>query len=96
MPAYLMAEIEITNPEAYAEYSKAVPATVEKYGGRFLVRGGKAHPLEGEWPERRRVLIEFPSLEAAKAWWSSDEYAKPKAMRQASSRGRLVFLEGVS
>jgi uncharacterized protein (DUF1330 family) len=54
MPAaYLIAEIEITNPEGYTEYTKAVPATIEKYGGRFLVRGGKAHPLEGDWPERR-------------------------------------------
>jgi uncharacterized protein (DUF1330 family) len=95
MPAYLIAEIEITNAEGYTEYTKAVPATIEKYGGKFLVRGGKAHPLEGDWPERRRVLIEFPSIEKAKAWWDSPEYAKPKAMRKANSKGRLIFLEGV-
>ena len=95
MPAYLIAEVEITNPEGYAEYAKVVPATVEQYGGKFLVRGGKAHPLEGDWPERRRVVIEFPSSERAKAWWNSPEYAKPMAMRRAASNGRLMFLEGV-
>ena len=95
MAAYLIAEIEITHPEGYADYTKLVPATVEKYGGKFLVRGGKAHPLEGDWPERRRVMIEFPSIERAKAWWNSAEYEKPMAMRRASSNGRLIFLEGV-
>ena len=95
MPAYMIAEIEITNPEGYAEYARIVPATVEKFGGKFLVRGGKAHPLEGDWPERRRVIIEFPSIEQAKAWYASPEYAKPLAMRKAASKGRLVFLEGV-
>ena len=95
MPAYMIAEIEITNAEGYAEYARVVPATVEKFGGKFLVRGGKAHPLEGDWPERRRVIIEFPSIEQAKAWYASPEYAKPLAMRKAASKGRLVFLEGV-
>ena len=95
MPAYLIAEIEITNPEGYAEYTRAVPATVAKYGGKFLVRGGKAHPLEGDWPERRRVIIEFPSIEKGKEWWNSPEYEKPMAMRRANSKGRLIFLEGV-
>ena len=95
MAAYVLAEIVITNPEGYKEYTTVVPATVEKYGGKFLVRGGKAHPLEGDWPERRRVLIEFPSIEKARAWWDSPEYAKPKEMRKANSKGRLIFLEGV-
>ena len=95
MPAYLIAEIEITDAQGYAEYAKVVPATVEKFGGRFLVRGGKAHPLEGDWPDRRRVVIEFPSIEKARAWWDSPEYAKPKEMRRANSNGRLIFLEGV-
>jgi uncharacterized protein (DUF1330 family) len=96
MPAYMIAEIEVTNPDGYKEYTTLVPATIEKYGGRFLVRGGKAHPVEGEWPERRRVIIEFPSIEAAKRWWDSPEYAEPKALRRANSQGRLIFLEGVS
>ena len=94
MAAYVLAEIEITNPDGYREYTQSVPATIAKYGGRFLVRGGTAEVLEGEWPQRRRVLIEFPSLEAAKTWWDSPEYEKPKVLRRANSTGRLLLLEG--
>jgi uncharacterized protein (DUF1330 family) len=96
MPAYMIAEIDVTHPEGYKDYTALVPATLEKYGGRFLVRGGKAHAMEGEWPERRRVIIEFPTIEAAKRWWESPEYAKPKAMRRAHSQGRILFLEGIT
>ena len=94
MAAYVLAEIEITNPEGYKEYTAHVPATIAKYGGRFLVRGGAAEVLEGEWPQRRRVLIEFPSMAEAKRWWDSPEYAKPKALRQAHSKGRLILMDG--
>jgi uncharacterized protein (DUF1330 family) len=92
--AYVIAEIEITNPEGYKEYTIHVPATIAKYGGRFLVRGGAAEVLEGDWPQQRRVIIEFASLEAARRWWNSPEYEKPKAMRRANSQGRLILLEG--
>ena len=94
MAAYILAEIEITNPEGYKEYTKAVPATIAKYGGRFLIRGGASEALEGEWPQQRRVLLEFPSMDAARKWWHSPEYEKPKALRQAASRGRLLLIEG--
>ena len=96
MPAYVLAEIEITNPEGYKGYTAVVPATVAKYGGKFLTRGGNVEVLEGDWPARRRVLIEFPSVEAAKRWWNSPEYEKPMAMRRANSNGRLLLLEGVA
>ena len=95
MPAYVLAEITITNPDGYKAYTQQVPATIERYGGRFLVRGGRAHALEGEWPEKRRVIIEFPSVEAARQWWDSPEYAKPKALRRTNSEGRLLLLEGL-
>ena len=95
MAAYVLAEIEITNPEGYKEYTQVVPASIEQYGGKFLHRGGKVHLLEGDWPQRRRVILEFPSLEAAKAWYESPEYTKPRAMRLANSRGRLIVLDGV-
>ena len=95
MRAYVIAEVDITNPEGYKEYSAQVPATIEKYGGKFLVRGGKATVLEGDWSERRRVVIEFPSPEAARQWWDSPEYTKPKALRRANSDGRLILIEGV-
>jgi uncharacterized protein (DUF1330 family) len=96
MAAYVLAEVEVTNPDGYKEYSSQVPATIAQYGGRFLVRGEDAEVLEGEWPRIRRVLIEFPSAEMAKKWWDSPEYEKPKAMRRANSRGRLILLKGAS
>jgi uncharacterized protein (DUF1330 family) len=96
MPAYVLAEVEITNPEGYKAYTTLVPATIAKHGGRFLVRGGAAHTLEGEWPQQRRVIIEFPSVEAARQWWDSPDYEKPKALRRANSKGRLLLLEGVA
>ena len=94
MAAYLIAEIDITDPEGYKAYTSIVPATITQYGGRFLVRGGAAELLEGDWPPLRRVIIEFPSMDAARAWWDSPEYAKPKVLRRAASRGRLILLEG--
>jgi uncharacterized protein (DUF1330 family) len=95
MPAYVFAEVDITNPEGYREYSQQVPATIQKYGGRFLHRGGPVTVLEGDWPQIRRVIIEFPSADAARQWWDSPEYEKPKALRRANSKGRLLLLEGV-
>jgi len=94
MAAYILAEIEITNPEGYKEYTKQVPATIAKYGGRFLIRGGASEALEGDWPQRRRVMLEFPTMDAARKWWHSPEYEKPKAMRQAASHGKLLLMEG--
>ena len=95
MAAYVIAVVEITNPEGYRPYTQVVPATIQQYGGKFLVRGGAATTLEGDWPERRRVLIEFPTKDAALKWWNSPEYAAPMKMRRANSKGRLILLEGV-
>ncbi len=94
MAAYILAEIEVVDPEGYKEYTTHVPATIAKYGGRFLVRGGAAEVLEGDWPQRRHVVLEFPSMDAARRWWDSPEYEKPKALRRANSHGRLILLEG--
>ena len=94
MAAYVLAEVEIINAEGYKEYTQHVPGTIAKYGGRFLARGGLAEVLEGDWPVLRRVLIEFPSVAAAKQWWDSPEYEKPKAMRRANSKGRLILMDG--
>ena len=63
MPAYFIVDIDVTDPAAFEEYRKAVPATVEKYGGKFLVRGGRLEVLEGSWRPKRVVVTEFPSLE---------------------------------
>jgi len=96
MAAYVLAEVEVTNPDGYKEYTAQVPATIARYGGRFLVRGGASEALEGDWPKIRRVIIEFPDVQAAKRWWNSPEYEKPKATRQAHSKGRLILLEGAA
>jgi uncharacterized protein (DUF1330 family) len=92
---YIFAEVEVTNPEGYKSYTQHVPATIEKYGGKFIVRGGPSEALEGQWPQVRRVLLEFPSVEAARRWYHSPEYEKPMALRKANSNGRLILLEGV-
>ncbi len=95
MVAYWVARSKVNNPDQYKKYTDLVPGILQKFGGKFLARGGKAHALEGDWPECRRVIIEFPSVEAARNWWDSPEYEKPKALRRANSKGRLLLLEGV-
>ena len=95
MRGYLIFEIEVTNPERYEDYKKMVPATIEKFGGRFVVRGGKIEPLEGGWSPKRLGIIEFPSVEQAKAWYDSADYAPAKTLRQEVSRGKILIVEGV-
>ena len=95
MAAYVVVQVDVKDPVRYEDYRKMVPASLEKYGGRFLVRGGKTHTMEGEWAPKRFVLVEFPSVEQAKAWWASPEYAAAKALRQATSDSQLIIAEGV-
>jgi len=95
MAAYVIADIDVQDPVRYADYRKMVPASIEAYGGRFLARGGKVESLEGPWEPKRTVIVEFPSVERAKAWWDSAEYAPAKALRRAASQGSLILLEGL-
>jgi len=95
MSAYIFVSVEVHDPLRYEEYRKTVLPTIEAYGGRFLVRGGKVEVLEGSWPQRRIVIVEFPSVEKARAWWHSPEYATPKALRQATSHTEMILVEGV-
>lgn len=95
MAAYIIAEVQVTNPERYEEYRRQVGATIEAYGGRFKVRGGTSEGLEGDAPRGRLVVVEFDSYEQAKAWYDSEEYAGPKALRQETSTGRLILVDGV-
>ena len=95
MAAYIIADVEITDPTTYEEYRKVVLPSITSYGGSFLVRGGKAEKLEGEWEPKRVVVLEFESVEKAKAWWASDEYKAPKALRQSASLANLIVVEGV-
>jgi uncharacterized protein (DUF1330 family) len=95
MPAYVLAEVEITNPEGYEAYRPLAGATVAEFGGKFVVRGGSIEPLEGDWPTRRRVMIEFADVAAAKRWYFSPQYQAALKVRQANSRGRVAILEGL-
>jgi uncharacterized protein (DUF1330 family) len=95
MSAYLIVDIDIHDAAGLEEYRKQVPATVTKYGGRFIVRGGKFERLEGDWQPKRLVLLEFPSAEHAKRWYDSEEYGPLKAMRLKASNSNLILVEGV-
>jgi len=92
--AYIIVDVEITDPVRYAAYIRVVPPTIAKYGGRFLVRGGKAETLEGSWKPRRVVVVEFPTFEKAREWWESEEYRGPRALRQSASVTDMILVEG--
>ncbi len=94
MPAYVINDMEITDPVLFEEYKKLSPATVALYGGRFLGRGGRIEALEGNWSPRRVVILEFPSMAQAQAWSDSPEYAPAKRLRQMSAKSNLVMIEG--
>jgi uncharacterized protein (DUF1330 family) len=96
MPAYVIVDLEVTDPVGIEEYRKQVPATIARYGGRYLVRGGKHETLEGDWHPRRVIVLEFPSVEQAKRWYDCEEYRGPKALRFKTARTNLVLVEGVS
>ena len=95
MRGYVIFEIEITNPDRYEDYKKMVPPTVEKFGGRFVARGGKIEPLEGGWSPKRLGIIEFPSVDQARAWYNSPDYAPAIKIRQEAARSKLLIVEGV-
>jgi len=93
--AYLLAELEITDPALFEEYRAKVPATIAKYGGRYLVRGGDPQSLEGDRPLRRCVILEFDSPARLAEWYHSSDYAPLKDLRQKSARTHLFLLNGV-
>ena len=96
MAAYVIAHIDVSDPERYEDYKKLAFETVTKYGGRYLARGPKPDVLEGNWHPSRLVLLEFPSAAQARAWWESPEYAPAKEIRQATtSKSELVIIDGM-
>lgn len=95
MAAYLIAEVQVTDPEGYEEYRALVPGTIEQFGGKYLARGGRAERLEGDGDPARLVILEFESFERAKAFWESEEYREAKAIRQRTAVSRLLLVEGV-
>lgn len=95
MPAYLLADIDVHDTDAYEEYRRQVPALIEAHGGRYLVRGGETVVLEGDWQPRRTVVLEFPSMAQLRAFYDSPAYAPLKALRARVSHSRVVVVEGV-
>lgn len=92
---YMIANIDVHDPETFAKYAAQVPATIEKYGGRYLIRGGERESLEqGGLPQPRIVVLEFPSLKQARTWYTSDEYKPLIALRQSAATGTATLIEG--
>lgn len=95
MPAYVVVEIEVLDTERYETYKQLAPASIAAHGGRYLARGGHVETLEGMWSPGRLVILEFPSIEQAKAWWASTEYEQAKALRHATARTQMIVIEGL-
>ena len=95
MAAYVIVDIEVTNPEAYEKYREQVPSLVAKYGGKYLTRGGEMEMLEGDWTPKRLVVIEFPSFQRAKEFYESEEYAPVKEIRINATNSKMVLVDGV-
>jgi len=94
MRAYVVVEITIHNPEVYEQYKALAPAAIAAYGGKYLLRGAKMTTLEGMWDPSRFVILEFPTADAARAWWNSPEYAEAKALRQSCADTEMLLVEG--
>jgi len=95
MSAYVIAKVKVTDWDRYKEYMKSTPATIEKFGGRFIARGGQMITLEGPETTERIVIIEFTSLEKAKEWYHSIEYGEAKKKREGAATASFVAIEGV-
>jgi uncharacterized protein (DUF1330 family) len=95
MSAYIFVEVDVKDPVKYEEYKKLTPSSIEAYGGKFIVRGGKAELIEGNEQPKRIVILEFENSERAKAWWNSPEYNDTKKLRHATAESRMVLVEGV-
>ncbi len=95
MAAYVIADVEVTDEELFEKYRSLVPATIEAYGGEYIVRGGASEVVEGDWTPNRTVIIKFDTFEQAKAWHSSHEYADPKQMRIDSTNSSVIIVDGV-
>ncbi len=95
MAAYLIADVDVTDAATFEEYKRDVPATEQRYGGRYLARGGATKVLEGDWQPHRLIILEFPDMDSLMRWYESPEYARLKAIRERSAHTRIIVLEGV-
>ena len=95
MPAYLIAEIEVTDPALYERYKPLAAAAIAAGGGRYLVRGGETVALEGAAPAGRLVILEFPSAAAARAFYDGPDYAEARRIRERAAKSRVIIADGV-
>jgi uncharacterized protein (DUF1330 family) len=95
MPAYIIAEIDVHDAARYEQYKALAPDAIARYGGRYLVRGGDAAVLEGDWKPKRVVVLEFPTLEVAKQFHDSPEYRAARQKREGACRMRMIAVPGV-
>ena len=95
MSAYVIADVEVLDSAGYEAYRQQVPATIAAFGGRYLVRGGALTVLEGDWSPKRCVILEFPSMAQLKAWYDSPAYVPLRAIRERTTKSRLVMVEGL-
>lgn len=95
MSAYVIVEVDVTDPEQYARYRESVPASLDANGGRFLARGGETATLEGDWQPKRIVVMEFDDLEAARRWYDSPEYRESRDIRAGAANMRMIAVAGV-
>jgi uncharacterized protein (DUF1330 family) len=95
MPAYVVVNIRIHDPDLYAEYARGAPGSVAAFGGRYLARGGAVEVREGDWSPERLVILEFSDVDAARTWYDSPEYSELRTIRERASDGELVITEGV-
>jgi uncharacterized protein (DUF1330 family) len=94
MAAYVIGDIEVTDPAAFEEYRSRLGVTIEQYGGRFVIRGGRVDSKEGDWQLHRLLMLEFPSFEQAERWYNSSEYRPLIAIREKAARTHLIIAEG--
>jgi uncharacterized protein (DUF1330 family) len=95
MSALVIVDIEVLDPGPYEEYKRLASASIAAHGGRYLVRGGRSEVLDGDWTPRRLVVLEFDSMEKARAWRASPEYAQAKKVRENCARSRMIVVEGI-
>jgi uncharacterized protein (DUF1330 family) len=95
MSAYVIVEIDIVDPVGYEEYKKQAAATVHKYGGKYIVRGGTTEVLEGDWKPKRIVALQFDSMQRAKEWLQCEEYREPRKVRHRTAKTNMLLVEGI-
>ncbi len=95
MAAYVIVEIDVADPVRYEDYKKLAPPSIAQYGGKYLARGGTTEALEGDWSPKRLVILEFPTVEQAKKWHDSPEYAPAKKLRNQTAKSKMVVIPGV-